>query len=288
MIRIQLSELVIEDGKYHFDDQLFTGAGYARGEAREVRTFQIEDGSVVGPYIPNCAEGGRGHPQIEVTGLLAVEENTKYPLDFDGGHFTGIGYEFHNGYCNHEMLFVDGAVRCESWWRSTGMLLAYNRSGEFFENYRWRANGKMDSATVAAAPLRIMFNFFDSGELQSLIIDGDVRSRLPDLAQLEHFPVKTWDCFGGLRGGAKVFFAREGIDDQLLELMAHTGVFEKTQSLTLKGTSVTGQSLSSLAQLGSLQKLVIESDNEQQQELASELSKRRPDLVVDHKSERVF
>ena len=147
-------------------------------------------GALWGHIFRTAQRGGRGHPQIEVTGLLAVEANTKYPLDFDGGHSTGIGYEFHNGYCNHAMLFVDGAVRCESWWRSTGILLAYNRSGEFFENYRWLANGKMDSATVAAAPLRIMFNVFDSGELQSLIIDGDVRSRLPDLAQLEHFPVK--------------------------------------------------------------------------------------------------
>ncbi len=288
MIRIDMSELVVRENKYYSGSILFNGVGYAKGDEHEIQTYIIENGKVVGTYTPICAEGVSGYAQIDVTGLLAEEVNTQYPLEFDGGHFTGIGYEFTNGLCNHEMLFIDGAVRSEMWWRPTGMLIACNRSGEFSEQYHWLANGQMDSAAVNTAALRILFKFHDTGELRSLLIEGDVRSRMPELARLEHFPVKSMDGFAFLRGGPSVFLARDGIDDLLFEMMARSGVFGKTQSLLLKDTRVTGKSLSALAQLISLRTIVLESNNEQQRELASELRRHRPDLVVDHIPERIL
>jgi hypothetical protein len=193
MIRIQMHELSAVSGKYYFSGTPFTGVSYASDEERGIRSFQIENGSVLGTYRPTCAGGSSGYAQIDVTGLLADEVNTQHPLDFAGGHFTGIGYEFTNGRCNHEMLFIDGAVRCEMWWRPSGMLIACSRSGEFSEQYHWLANGQMDSAAVNTGALRILFKFHDSGELRSLLMEGDVRSRMPELARLEHFPVKSVD-----------------------------------------------------------------------------------------------
>ena len=70
--------------------------------------------------------------------------------------------------------------------------------------------------------------------------------------------------------------------------MARSGVFGKTQSLLLKDTRVTAKSLSALAQLISLRTIVLESNYEQQRELASELRRHRPDLVVDHIPERIL
>ena len=220
MLRIQIRELVHVEGSFYLGNAPFSGVGYADDDERNIRTMRIEGGSIVGTYTALCANGVTSYRQIDVTGLIADDENAQFPLDYEGGNFTGIGYGFQDGFCIYEMLFVRGVVQADYWFDEHGVLLAYNCFGNLEEHYRWFAAGRMETASVSSVTLRIILDFLDGGMLQSLIVKGEVLARLPEIAELEHFPVKTLEALGKLRGGPRVFLAGSGVNDQLFSGIA--------------------------------------------------------------------
>jgi hypothetical protein len=288
MIRLKLNQLVLDGDRYLHNGCPFSGVSFSVGEEREARGLVLQDGVVTGAYSPVCGSGGSEYSQLDVTGLLVDEANTRHPMSFGNGIYSGIGYEFQDGHCIHEMLFDNGRVRCDSWWSKSGLLIGLNRSDHFEEHYQWSAIGQIKSATIACPSFSIMVNFLDDGRLQSLTAEGDVISRLDELSGCDYFPVKNFEDFGRLKGGSNVYLSRNAVSASLFDLMTASGVFDETVSLTLNDTAVTITAVQSIAKLKALKRVLIQSKDTRASDLALELGKIRSDMVVEFKQSRIY
>ncbi|NHZ67099.1 hypothetical protein F1735_33395 [Massilia sp. CCM 8694] len=269
-----------QNGLYLVDRTPFSGAGFMVGAQREVRSFQMKDGIFAGAYRPLCADDAIGLAQLDVTGLLCDEENAQYPLPESIETFSGIGYEFQNGHCIHEILFCRGAVVCDCWWLKSGLLVGYNRIGDIYHHYDWYSSGVLKSATVSCGEsFSGMLGFLEDGRLRALTLQGDFFSNLPDIFRTtSFFPVEKKEGLALLKGAESVYLSRNCIDDSVIELMATSGSFDETTTLKFNDTNIGSRAASILSALKNLKTLSIESPDASQRVIAENIMERRPDM----------
>ncbi|UOD29683.1 hypothetical protein INH39_30590 [Massilia violaceinigra] len=242
-----------------------------------------DEGRFAGAYQPWRAPDASGLPKLDVTGLLSDDENDRYSLPRHIQTFSGIGYQFQNGYCIHEILFDRGALVADGWWIGSGLLVGFNLIGKVNHSYDWYSSGQLKSASVICGELFAGFlGFFENGRLRSLTLHGDFFSMLPDIAgATSFFPLKKRNDLAFLRGAENMYLSGRCVDNGVIELMANSGAFDATTALTINDATLGEVAVSVLSRLTNLKTLSIESPDAAQSAIAGNIKKLRPDINTD-------
>ena len=218
MKRVSIALLKEQNALFMHEGELFSGVGFLIDAKRIVHAFYITNGKLVGPYTPVCAPGILGLAQLDITGLLSQDENAKYPLENMDDNFSGVGYEFQNGYCIHEILFDRGAVICDCWWVNSGVLTNFNLFEDIFHHYTWYSSGVLKSASVECAELFSgVFKFAEDGKLQGLMLYGEFFKNLPTIsARTDFFPIKVKEDIALFKSAPSLYFSGNGINSDII------------------------------------------------------------------------
>lgn len=282
MKRLKTNLLTQRNGLYVHDGELFSGVGFESGDNQTVRGSQFQSGLRTGPYHPICAMGADVPLQVEFANGIEPYVTTMY----QGRPFSGIAYTFEEGRCRYECLFREGIEVSEAWWLKDGTMTSYNLdNGEFGEGYEWYPNGKLKSAGVSTNHSFVgRFSFTEDGLLKFLSLQRGFLNRLTEIRSKVKFlpisiPIAKTEDLGRLRAAPETILSGDEISDDLLQLMAKSGSFDKTAKLQILRTPKI-ESLALLAKLPNLTEVVLEEIGPNQVLLAKSLKQARPALHI--------
>jgi hypothetical protein len=294
MMRIRMDAMSKKDGLYVYQGQLFSGVGFAIEDRRVVTSFQIESGVVVDPYLPGELTTSAGLRQRDITGLFSEDENCPYPLEHlmqggllehEGvdGDFSGVGYEFSGNHCIHETLFKNGLVAYDRWWLTNGLMRSLTIYDEIQHEYRWSISGVLEHVRIRCGELFYgYFAFDDDGKLKSLNLEGDFFSHLSEIVdRTDFFPIKDIQGFGALKCAPSLSLGGNRVDNNILGLMADSGVLEEAGELSIYDSTIDIDSVSILVNLKNLKSLSLSlPTNDSQQHIVEEVKMQRPDVAA--------
>ena len=111
MIRLTTALLSYENGKYFYQNQLFSGIGYHVVDATVEAIGIYEQGSCVADYANEYLPQPIQQFQIDSDYLEPENEDDYEPLMcYEGQRYSGMAYDFHNGFCTGELLYINGQL----------------------------------------------------------------------------------------------------------------------------------------------------------------------------------
>jgi hypothetical protein len=237
MNRVMLSAMETKEEKYIYKNKLFSGIGFSVDAEGKVSAYEMNKGIVLDSYCPICAPDNNEYMQVDLTGQLSDYVLPQYL----GQTFSGIGYEFTEDICDREVFLKNGVAYWEAHWHKNGNMLYFDVPNEFFEEiYEWYPSGVIKKIKISASnKFSGALDFTEDGKLRFLSSRDGLFQNLGYISnQAKFFHLEKISDIGKLRAAEEFSFFGNDVNDNFLDFMVDSKMFENTFVLKLINTNV--------------------------------------------------
>ncbi|WP_211468259.1 hypothetical protein [Collimonas silvisoli] len=251
MNRVLLSAMETKEGKYIYQNKLFSGIGFSIDVEEKVSAYEMNKGIILDPYYSICAPDNNEYMQVDLTGQLSDYVLPQYL----GQTFSGIGYEFTEDICDREVFLKNGVAYWEAHWHKNGNMLYFDVPNEFFEEiYEWYPSGAIKKIKISASnKFSGALDFTEDGRLRFLSSRDGLFQNLSYIStQAKFFHFEKISDIGKLQTVEEFSLLGNDIDDNFLDFMLDSKMFENTFVLKLINTNVESLNVNKLPLLREL------------------------------------
>lgn len=146
--RLKSSLLTQLDGKWYYQDELYTGIVFFDKPNNQLESYEVKQGKIGLPYISPCQKGLPSPINIDSTGFCN-EDLDEYgcgtiPQLYKGKLYQGMSYTFDEGVCDREIYTIkNGETENQIMWRTKPhepsmfeLRYEYDQSGFYYRNSR--------------------------------------------------------------------------------------------------------------------------------------------------------
>ena len=242
-LKVRIEILENKNGVYYFSGQLFTGIAFQSNEHKELSSFLIKGGHMIGNnYSP--AYFGYRHTGIELDITDYVYDDIYgsqgYVVKHREQHYTGLAYyfDYESGICESEFIFLDGNIACESCedieQTITSLWLTTNdqKEQEFCENYQWLGDEKIVLISITRDFCDIAYN--EDG----LVCRFSFGENFSDEKTKHFFAWPYSNLLNEIVFSETVSFAKKEITVELINHFLKNGALKNTKSIRFFRTSI--------------------------------------------------
>jgi len=157
--------------------------------------------------------------------------------------FSGIGYEFDEGYCRREALILKNNVCWDTYWYPDGSFLSWEVPTPFFhrEYYEWYPDQTYETIVIEKkhGDYKGILRFSDTAHLTLFGASRNFLKHFPDVyAQARFFPFAHREGFTMIDWAEEVRLVGEDIDDDFITMMIESPKWCHLRRLDLTDTLV--------------------------------------------------
>lgn len=289
MLRLKKIALTEEYGKFFYQGNLFTGVAFTTNEGGMVDAIEILAGIEAGKYFPKYFPVS--DCRVIDMEFLEPEDETDYEpfLCFNGERFTGVAFEFDGVFCTGELLYERGWSDSQVTYYEAGRLESIELiENDFSQIYQWYENEQVKRYEVAARS-SFSFNlaFNEDGYLSALGMEGDCFNQARLMSDKLVVPFLKEESFiDDLKAAEFLSLSGHSVTDELFKRLISFGGLEQTESISLLQTAVTKEGLCLLRKENRLNKLLINSDIMNLDDVKL-FKSDRPDCYIDFNREEI-
>lgn|GEM_PF-2320268 len=148
MQRLKSTLLNKSNGKWYYQDKLYTGIVFFDKSNYQLEAYEVKEGEIGIPYISPCQKGLPSPINIDSTGFCN-EDLDEYgcgtiPQLYQGKLYQGMSYTFVEGKCEREIYTIEnGETENQIMWRTKPhepsmfeLRYEYDQSGFYYRNSR--------------------------------------------------------------------------------------------------------------------------------------------------------
>ena len=263
MLRLATSLLSLQNGKYVYQNQPFTGIGYNLIDEVVESIALYREGhraeNYTNEYLPITTEKLR----IDSEALEPENEDDYEPLMcYEGQRFSGIAYDFQNNICTGELIYRKGQLESSVTYYISGALeFAEIIDEKILQRYQWYSNAAIKRFEIYDKNVfEITLAFEDSGQINCLSINGNYFDRVQQIAdQLKLKLFLDQSFVSNLKSADALFLQGSEIKDELFNQLIERHVLDETSLLRISKTLLTDESFKKLGLLQNLKELQIDS-----------------------------
>lgn len=289
MLRLKKSALT-EEGAFFYKGDLFSGVAFTMSEGEMVNAIEVSEGMEVGKYFPKYfPESDYRVVDIE---LLDPEDEDDYEpfLCLNGERFSGIALEFDGVFCTGELLYVRGWSDSQVAYYKTGRLESIDLIEDGFSQiYQCYENDQLKKYEITVRnSFSFNLEFNEDGGLSVLGMEGDCFNQVKLISDKLAIPAfKNESFLDDLKAEKFLSLSGDSVTDKLFKRLISSGVLEQTENISLFQTSVTKESLYLLQNDSRLNKLLVNSNIINLDEVKL-FKSDKPDCYVEFNSEEVL
>ena len=287
MNRIKKNTLIQENNRYFYQYKPFTGIIFDVVGQQIIEIFECKDGVREKEYQSKFVLKEPGDQCIDFAVFFKEGELESEPYLYNGKGYTGLYYEFEKDTCTLEGRCIDGIRIEEACWFFSGVLEFYWTSykNDIYQSYNWYENGFFESIDICDTKNdhALEITFTEKQEITSITISSEY---LKKYSEFEHH-LKYHYLVGDIlpeeaKISPRLFVSGLGVDDKFFfELQSCVG-FSEVETIIINNTSVTNDSLSSLANYQCIKKIRVVKDSEEEILLAlNELKSKQPNCCIE-------
>jgi len=289
MLRVNIDSISNENGRYYYRGGLFTGVAFFLNDCKVERSVEIKGGALHGEYFNEYLFGLDGLLKVDSDCLEPEDEGEEEPLCYGEERFSGIAYDFDDGFCTGELCYTRGWLGSQVGYYKSGILGSIELIDEdFSQKIYWYENGQIKRYEIFERnSFDISLGFEENGEITVLSIDGDYFDRVGALRnkiKFYYFDDKKFSA--ELTGADYLYVSGSAVDDELFDgLLANNGL-SNTSKLRICRTPLTATSLEKLIPIKNIAELFVESEALALEDLQN-FKSQRPDCFVEFNREEV-
>lgn len=266
MLRVNADILAVENGKYFYQGELFTGIAFVVSEGVVKNAKEYKTGELMGNYSNEYLPNEDNQLKIDSDYLEPENEDDYEPFRcYKGERFSGIAYDFEvEGLCTGEWLYIDGWSDSDVTYYKSGVLEAVELiDDDFSQVYYWYEHGQIKKYEIFERDFfDITLAFEETGELTTLGINGDYFERIKNLSNEMKFCLfEEKDFISGLKGTRYLSVSGSSVDDEVFGSLLTNGGLGLTSKLSICRTSLTVVSLKKLLPYTNINQLFVESES---------------------------
>ncbi|SJL84294.1 hypothetical protein [Vibrio palustris] len=246
MLRVDHNLLEVEGDYTYFNKALFTGIAFIIKDSQVTDSFKYSDGIKYDSYH-NYFEYDN-HALRYLRDSLE-EDDTDFscePILLDGKRFSGIIYDFDDGYCIEEAIVDNGSILESVNFYKNGNIEEYDviSSGDYYQSYCFDMYNNIEFFSIKKKPYFVFEYKLESNTIRSLIMYGDLNKYYHSLNQQCIF-FKSLDVSFLIKKKFNCFFYMEGdyIDNKFFSFLIEQGCFDQVHFLTLSSTNISEEEI---------------------------------------------
>ncbi len=278
-----------ENGRYYYQGELFTGVSFYLDCCKVERSIEIKSGVLHGEYFNEYLSGLDEAIKIYSDCLKPEDEGEEEPLCYGEERFSGMAYDFDDGFCTGELCYTRGWLGSQVGYYKSGVLGSVELIDEdFSQKYYWYADSQVRRYEIFERnSFDVSLGFKENGVITVLSIDEDYFDRvhaLKDEIKFYYFFDKNFAV--KLTGADYLYISGSAVDDEVFDgLLANDGL-SITSKLRICRTSLTTISFDKLIPIKNIVELFVESEAVALEDLHN-FKSQRPECFVEFNREEV-
>ncbi|MGB3692881.1 MAG: hypothetical protein WBG70_16125 [Spirulinaceae cyanobacterium] len=284
---INIKELSCIKNKYFYEEQLFTGVGFSTSGEKVNNFNKFENGINVGAYQCKYFPNKISIPHINIDYIDFTGEFLDAFALYKNKKFSGIAYELEDeeDVCLAKHLFKDGVPVGSISWHSSGekKSLRLEREG-IVQVFGWFPDGalkEMELYSQEQSERLINVSFDQPKQLRNVWIEESYFEWIPKYtAKLEFHYLETVDSFKDFTISPTFSLVGLGINDAVFCAIGSNKKFGNLSKITISRTSISEESFLKLANINTLNEVIIRDKNRHLTNIAKNLKSIRKDCLI--------
>jgi hypothetical protein len=271
------------EGKFFYLDKPYNGVAFDCNESASVKAFSIQDGTIIAPYNPAYFLDADGSTGIDATEIWEEQDQSiEFPQYHQGSPYTGVAYGFDGMDCYREASFTDGEWTVDSQWVRGSQILLDLNNPDIYESYGWYSTGEFKRISIEwKNECAIGFGFHEDRRLHYINLKGSP-SKIDELSKKAfHFPISNLQTLEPYKLDETVTVCGDIITDEYIAEMFALGLLGDVKVMRFHEANIGKSCHQILKKMPKLQIVRISSSRKEQIELAEELRRALPNIVIE-------
>jgi hypothetical protein len=289
MLRIDMDYLKIDENKFYYKEDRFTGVAISHSENIINKVLRYENGDCIGSYKGDIILLNDHKTLVDYKALEAEGDGTDVPYHFNGDAFTGAAFMFDTGVCVAEEVYEDGWLGNSVSYSLEGNMLEVDlMENDFAQRIGFFETGEpKDIYLFERDKFHAHITFDATDVIKSINLEENYFERVTRYKDKIHCPVFDTKGFAtAFSGGESVYLSGTSTDDEVLAGLASANGLSKTSEVRISRTPISQVGLALLMSITGLNKLIIESEVLDVDDM-KRFKIKRPDCYVELNREEI-
>lgn len=284
---ININGLEQSEGKYYYQDKLFSGVGFKTCGEKVEALHEFKDGLIIADYKCKYFPDEENISKIDIDSIEFTGEFLNPYAFYENRKFSGIAYEFEGEQeiCLGQHFIEEGVPLISLTWHLSGKdkSLSIDRN-EFVQIYEWFNDGSLKYFEIYSKEFSkrlIAITLSGQNRLEAVWIEKDYFNWIGNHgAKLEFDYFNSKNSFSNLAVDQIFSLTHSGVDDELFACISSNEGFRGLLELSISRTSLSAKSLLDLVNVETLKKVSIHDERSNLLSAVEQLKRERQDVLI--------